>query len=426
MKHLLQKLPKKILTLIKEIGFEAKSRGVVAYLVGGFVRDLILERENLDLDIVVEGDGISFAKAFARKKNADITVYGKFGTATIVLPSGKNIDFATARKETYWHSGALPDVEPSVIYDDLFRRDFSINAIAMAINPGQFGKVVDYFNGLRDIAKKKIRVLHEKSFQDDPTRILRAIRFEQRLDFQLEKQTEKLLRNSAEQKVVQNVKPQRYFEEFKKMLKEFHPVKPLRRLNQLNGFQFLGNSFKIRASQFLLLSAVEKEVAYFAREFSGKRSIDPWIIYFMSIVDVVPAKTLKKILAPFNLSSVDQARIYSACYADRVIEQLSKTKLKPSAVYEILKPLSIETTIFIKAKSGKKVIRQRIHRFLSKDSFASLHLRGDDLKSLGTAPGQPVGAALKKLLAARIDGTLKSKQDEILFIKKLNQSNVRG
>src|SRR3989338_6390276 len=176
MKINLYGLKKEIAALVREIGETADENRLTTYVVGGFVRDLILKRKNLDLDIVVEGDAIGFARAFSKKKHAALTVYEKFGTATLRLPSGLKFDIAMGRKEAYPYSGALPVVAAGFIANDLFRRDFTINAMAVVINPQRFGELIDRFGGLGDLQRKKIRVLHEESFADDPTRILRAVR----------------------------------------------------------------------------------------------------------------------------------------------------------------------------------------------------------------------------------------------------------
>ena len=182
----LENLPQDILRLFRQIGKIAQENNCRVYIVGGMIRDLYLGRENFDFDIVVEGDGIALAKKLADKFKAKLVDHEKFATAVLFVPNGIKIDIATARKETYEHPGALPNVVPGNIEDDLSRRDFSINAMAASLNPEDFGELIDFFDGLSDLKKKEIKVLHDLSFIDDPTRILRAIRFEQRLKFKIE------------------------------------------------------------------------------------------------------------------------------------------------------------------------------------------------------------------------------------------------
>ena len=178
-----EQLPSDIAAFIRLAGEVAEKRQQRLYLVGGVVRDLLLERVNLDIDMVVEGDAIKLAQAIAGVNQAKVITHPRFGTAT--LKWGKrSADFATARAETYARPGALPTVKPGTISDDLARRDFTINAMAVELNPRRFGELIDPFGGRQDIEKKLVRVLHDKSFTDDATRIWRAVRYEQRLDFQ--------------------------------------------------------------------------------------------------------------------------------------------------------------------------------------------------------------------------------------------------
>ena len=192
-----------------------------AYLVGGPVRDFMLKCPNTDLDITVEGNAMRLADSFADLyPGAQVVRYPAFKTATVRLPDGSLVDFATAREETYVRGGAFPAVKPSGIKEDLFRRDFTVNAMAIAINPKIWGKLIDPFDGMVDLRSKKIRILHKKSFLDDPTRILRAARFKARLGFKIEAQTLKLLKSAIKIKVLDTIKPQRYLKDFNKVLKE--------------------------------------------------------------------------------------------------------------------------------------------------------------------------------------------------------------
>jgi len=221
MKNLLFHLNPKSLALVRSIGVLAKAQGVSAYLVGGPVRDLMLKCPTIDLDITVEGSGMRLADSFAAlHRGAKVTRYPAFKTATVVLADGVQVDFATARKETYARGGAFPAVKPSTLKDDLFRRDFTINAMAIAINPETWGKLIDPFNGKADLLFQRLRVLHEKSFVDDPTRILRAARFKARLGFRMEAKTLKFLKLAIKIKVLDTIKPQRYLKDFNKLLKE--------------------------------------------------------------------------------------------------------------------------------------------------------------------------------------------------------------
>jgi tRNA nucleotidyltransferase (CCA-adding enzyme) len=188
---LTERLPKGIIGILKDLGEIADELDLNAYLVGGLVRDVVLKRENLDVDIVIEGDGIQFARVFAERSGAKVRSYPKFGTAVVVMPDDFKLDIATARIEHYESPAALPEVMLSSLKRDLFRRDFTINTLAVHLNKAHYGTLIDHFGGMRDIKERSIRVLHNLSFVEDPTRILRAIRFEQRFGFKIGKLTDR-------------------------------------------------------------------------------------------------------------------------------------------------------------------------------------------------------------------------------------------
>ncbi|MBF0504694.1 MAG: CCA tRNA nucleotidyltransferase [Candidatus Omnitrophica bacterium] len=221
MKNLLSFLDPESRKLVSSIGLLAQEQGVAAYLVGGPVRDLMLKCPNTDLDIAVEGNAIRIADLFAAaRRRSHVARYPAFKTAAVRLPDRRLVDFATARRETYIRSGAFPAVRPADIKQDLFRRDFTINAMAIAINPENEGKIIDPYEGVLDLRAKRIRILHAKSFLDDPTRILRAARFKARFGFRMEADTLKILKSAIKMKVLETIKPQRYLKEFNKILKE--------------------------------------------------------------------------------------------------------------------------------------------------------------------------------------------------------------
>ena len=212
-----------IIEIVEKIADKLKVR---AYIVGGPVRDKLLGIENLDLDFVVEADGIKFAEALNKTLKGKLTVYKAFGTATIEL-KGKRIDIVTARKETYKRPAAYPAVKPGRIKDDLFRRDFTINAMAIAVNKKGLGRLVDFYNGRKDLKKRLIRVLHDKSFMDDPTRIFRAVRFSVRFGFKIEPHTKKLMKEAVSDGLLGEVNAGRIRKEVESFLKEKNPKKCL-------------------------------------------------------------------------------------------------------------------------------------------------------------------------------------------------------
>ena len=206
--------------------------------MGGLVRDVVLKRKNLDVDIVIEGDGIQFAKTFADHFSAKVRSYPKFGTAVLVMPDGFKIDVATARIEHYESPAALPVVKLSSLKRDLFRRDFTINTLAVHLNKGHYGTLIDHFGAMRDIKERVLRVLHNLSFVEDPTRIFRAIRFEQRFSFRIGKLTESLIQNAVNINCFENLSSQRLFIEMKLILKEEDPIGAIERMDGYDLLKF--------------------------------------------------------------------------------------------------------------------------------------------------------------------------------------------
>ncbi|CAN0406742.1 unnamed protein product, partial [Phaeothamnion confervicola] len=235
----LLRLPERWLALLRRCGELAEREGLEAYAVGGFVRDLILGRAagqegyQPDLDIVVEGDGLAFARTLAGEMQAALTQHLQFQTSTLTLPDGLSLDVATARQEEYCRPAALPVVVGSTLKEDLFRRDFSINSMALRLTREHFGELIDFFGGRADLESSLVRVLHNHSFIDDPTRMFRAVRFEQRLHFHLEQNTERLLRQAVLQDRFENISSSRIREELLQCLREPSPLDMLRRLNKL-------------------------------------------------------------------------------------------------------------------------------------------------------------------------------------------------
>ena len=218
---LIEHLPEEVRTILESVRDTAQEEQCSVYIVGGFVRDLLLSVPTQDLDFVVEGSGGQFAQALIRKMpEGKLTQHVKFGTAQIIFPDGSHLDVASTRWEHYSFPGALPQVEESCLRDDLFRRDFTINSMAICLNAERYGELVDYYSGKRDLQQGKIRFLHNISFIDDPTRMLRAIRFAERYNFSLAKETQEALHTAIDSGVLVKLSIERFTEELMLIFKE--------------------------------------------------------------------------------------------------------------------------------------------------------------------------------------------------------------
>lgn len=421
MKKHLTKLPseiKNIVSLSRKIAAKNNAR---AYLVGGCVRDLLLNEKNLDLDIVVEGSGIQFAEELAGAFNARLIRHKRFGTATLILPgSHLKVDIATARKEYYPHPAHLPVVEPGGLREDLYRRDFTINAMAIGISGGQSGRLIDFFGGKEDLANKKVRVLHDLSFIDDPTRILRGIRFEQRLGFRFESGTLELLKQSAGMGMLEKVEPQRMRDELILCLKEDLPLRVIRRIESLAGFVFIGRNFSVSGRTMLLLNSAQRQISLFKNSYPKRRQVDSWLIYFMALTDSLSKKELAGICKKFVFRKGEEKRMlgYKKSGAG-FISRLKKAKGKPSLIFSLLEPLSYEVILLIMAKYKDAVIRRICADFFEAYNGMKIYSSGRDLCSLGVRPGPCYGRIFAKVLEAKLEGIVRTRQEELGLIKKL-------
>ena len=414
----IKNLPQEIQDLIKFAGNLADSNNVSAYLVGGFVRDLILGVNNLDLDIVVENDGIKFAEFLSESLNAKLTRHRRFGTATVLVKPHLKLDVATARKEFYPHPAHLPVVSGGSLKDDLFRRDFTINAMAIGLNSGNFGQLIDYFGGQVDLKNMKLRVLHDLSFIDDPTRILRAIRFETRHDFKIEPHTFKLLKSAVRLKMLNKVEPQRLRDDLVLILKERKPIKEIKRLKVLAGFNFISQHLEVTLKTLKLFASVEKEIAWFKKIHLKKRQLEDWLIYLMALLDSLDAKKVGYFCRRFAFKKGEEKRILSEKNIDaRFVSKLKQKDFKPSEIFKLLDPLSYEAIILLKAKHRNRLTKKRIEDFFEIYNEMKICVSGKDLHALGVAPGPFYKKIFTKVLNAKLNGVVKTREEELELIK---------
>ncbi len=420
MKKYLEKLPQEIRDLISLAGELASDNNMSAYLVGGFVRDLILGVKNLDLDIVVEGDGIRFAELLSAKLNAGLVRHKRFGTATVIPEKHLKIDIATARREHYPDPAHLPEVTRGTLKDDLFRRDFTINAMAISINRRDSARLIDSFGGREDLIGKKIRVLYNLSFIDDPTRILRAIRFEQRYNFKIEPKTLKLLREANELKMLERVQPQRLRDELILILKEGYPLKPLNRIKELIKFNFINSGLSLSKKNLVFLKSVESQINWFKRKYPKRRQLDTWLIYLIGLIDLLNINNIKLICKKFAFRRGEEKRILAyKKLKPQFIKELNRDKIKASRVFSLLEPLSYEVIILIKAKFKNKNLEKHIKDFFEIYNGTHLYISGADLHKLGLTPGPYYQKIFHRVLSAKLNGLVKTKQEELALIRKI-------
>ncbi len=413
------RLPRRLMDVIEKAGELADHYGVSLFVVGGCVRDLLLGIDNFDLDLVVEGDGIAFAKALGQTMRARVKVHERFGTAIVLLPDGLKLDVATARTEHYEYPTALPTVEQSSIKKDLYRRDFTMNALAVRLNGKRFGDVLDFYGGQRDLNEKVIRVLHGLSFVEDPTRVFRAIRFETRFGFHLGKDTVALIAGAVKMNLFHRLSGHRLLEELKLLLSEREPKRAVKRLGNFGLLRFIHSKLEWSNRLESLLEAVEQAVDWY-RLLYLDRKMEIWLVYMMALLEMLPDRTVTDMLKRFPFSEQEATRLKMARVGCHKVSRKLATQrsLKPADVYHLLSGLSDETLLILMAKSKSETVKRQVSAFLTTYQHVKPLLTGADLKAMGLKPGPQFKKLLDQLLDARLNGEVKTEQEERQLVQQ--------
>ena len=411
-------LPAALSQMLGALGTLAENRGERAHVVGGFVRDMLLGRPNFDVDVVVEGDGVAFAQAFSERHGIPVKIHRRFGTAVIVVSKEFHIDVTSARTEYYVRPGALPTVERSSLRQDLFRRDFTINAMAACLEPSCFGAVADPFGGLRDLEGGVIRVLHGLSFIDDPTRVLRAVRFEGRYGFAMDSGTEGQARRAIELDMLSEVSGARLREELLGILAEESPASALERLERLGALQALLPDGARAADVPDRLRALEQTLDEIGPLFSRPPRRSVALVAALSM-GCERADT-EHWLRHFRLGRVyAEAALVLAERGPRLLAQLADRRgMRDSRLYRLLAPLPAETIANLAAR-GPEVARERIERFVRVVSGTRMAVSGTDLVEMGAQPSEAFSAILSRALDDRLDGRAVGRRAELANLKRL-------
>ena len=408
----------RILEVVSDVSRELKYK---AYLVGGVIRDLLLGIPNLDIDIVVEGDGIIFAQKVAEILKARVESHQKFKTAVLVLEDGRHIDVASARVEYYEKPAALPDVELGNIRQDLARRDFTINTLALSLNKNNFGEILDFFGGRKDIALKKIKVLHKMSFIEDPTRIFRAVRFEQRLGFKMDSQTEKLALSTIGLNIVSELTGIRIREELISIFNEGNQYQALKRLYEMGALKKIGIIINMEDEMLKNINKIvevsKKMSDYFTKSF------ETWRMILIILMLKRRADFIKKWCFDMKIKKKDMDIIIKSVKSYSQLKSfLGKNITKNSILYSRLADKPEEIKIIVSTISEKHY--ENIKKYFEKLVNIKVFINGNDLKELNFKPSENFKISLGKILKLKLDGVIKTKEEELEIAQKLfNQLN---
>jgi len=392
-------LPRPLLKLVKQISRQGAKLDQKVYLVGGVVRDLLLGYPNFDLDLVVEGDAVKLAQQVTETGQARLLAHKRFGTAKLKYDDF-TLDLATARKETYARPGALPAVTPGTLIDDLIRRDFSINAMAMSLTTDNYGQLIDPYQGKNDLEHRLIRVLHSRSFSDDATRILRGVRYEQRFGFEFEAQTADLLERDIP--MLDTISGDRIRHELELILKEQRPERAIERLGELGVLARINSSLK--------------GDGWIANKFDRARRLKKPAqlpsLFFCLLVYSLNETDIEQLLVRLNIPAKLSRAMRDTVRLKTRLPLLDEPSLKPSQIHYLLteyETLAIQTDAIA---TESPTVRRSLQLFLTKLRYVRTALDGEDLKKLGVSPGPEMGRVLRMLHKAKLDGEVCTRADE--------------
>ncbi|MBC8499591.1 MAG: CBS domain-containing protein, partial [Candidatus Atribacteria bacterium] len=412
--------PGRVQNILNKIGEIGDRLNYPVFMVGGVVRDLFLGIKNYDIDIVVEGEGIKFARDLSRDLKGRIKSHEKFGTAVVILTDGFKIDIATARREFYEYPAAFPKVELSSIRKDLYRRDFTMNAMAIQLNQKYFGKLIDFFGGRKDLRLGIIRVLYNLSFVEDPARIMRAIRFEQRYNFRMDKSTEDFLKKAIDDKLLSRLRKKRVAEELILILHEENPLKSIKRMDELEALKYILPEVEFDEDTIERLNKVKNNYDFWKGNIPDEK-IQLWMIYFCCLIKKLEKIQVQRIFKRLILKHKFADTVnYIYLNLDQTVRFISqKNEILPSSIFIKLKSLSNEILFLAMMESNNDIAKERIVNYFNKFKKESVYISGEELKKLKIEPGPIYSQILNRLLYARLDGEVKNKENEIKFVQNI-------
>jgi tRNA nucleotidyltransferase (CCA-adding enzyme) len=401
-----KQLPSGLVEFMQAAGLMAANQGHGLYLVGGMVRDLLLERENQDLDLVSEGNAPDLAQQLAEINRAKVTVHPRFQTANLKW-DGWSVDIATVRSETYARPGALPTVAPGSLDTDLFRRDFTVNAMAVELVPGRWGELIDIYDGQADLKKGLVRILHENSFIDDATRIWRAVRYEQRLDFKIEPDTLRLLEEHIA--YLDTISGDRIRHELELVLNEDRPERALHRAGELGVLSRVNPGLK---GDVWLVEKFRE-----ARETASPGRPSPELCLAVLAYRLTDGET-EELIQKLRLRKSQVQVIRSVQKIKGGLAELETEDIAPSGVYEILHGRSRTALAAVSIAAGSPAVRKHIDLYLNELRDVKTALTGTDLHKMGIPPGPRIKEILSLLHRARLDGEVSSRTEEEETVRK--------
>lgn len=419
-------------SILELAGNLGRKLGLPVYVVGGFVRDILLDRDNEDIDLVVEGNGIELAKALAEALDGRVREHQKFMTSVVIYtgPDGEElrIDVATARLEYYEYPAALPTVELSSIKMDLFRRDFTINALAIRLDCSPYGQMVDFFGGQRDIKEGNIRVLHTLSFVEDPTRCLRAVRFEQRYGFHLDPAAEKLIKNVLSLDLLDKLSSPRIYHEYSHMCTEPNPPACFIRMEELGLLKAISPQLALTPTRRDTLMRMREMVSWYHLLYL-EEPVQHWLAYFLALCHNLNYEDARSVYERFGLPPQRRAAVFHLREKARYLcSRLESWQRKQSdahtdvfGFWKMLEGLELEFLLYLMAATDEEGLQKNFSRYITQWRKEKADIGGSDLIALGLRPGPRFTEILRQVLAAKLNGTAVSPEAQWALARDLVQ-----
>ncbi|WZL74923.1 hypothetical protein QBE52_09620 [Clostridiaceae bacterium 35-E11] len=388
-----------------------------AYIVGGFVRDFLMDRPSKDIDIVIEGNALEIGQALSKHCDVPFIAYHDFLTGRIELSEELSIDLITARSEYYQSPGALPIVKPAHLVEDLQRRDFSINSIAVQIDKKNCGMVIDYFKGLQDLYNKTIRILHNLSFYDDPTRIFRAIKFEKRYDFYIEENTSKLMLDVIDKDIMSRVSKERIKNEIFWILDEEKAYENIKKLIHLKLLQFLYSYIVFDEENIKGLEDINKST------WNLDMKIDDRLVKLLIVFSNCTREHLDHLKRDLCLNKYYSHSFTEMLkYKEDIFNTLKKPSISNYELFKLLQKINKEVLTALYYITHDDIVRHKIIYYIQNLCHTKLKINGNDLAKLCIKPGKIYKCIMDEVLKAKLDGQIQGHEEELRYALNLFDS----
>ncbi|MEA4926654.1 MAG: CBS domain-containing protein [Syntrophomonadaceae bacterium] len=413
-----ERLPEDIFAVLQQAGAIAQELDSTVYCVGGYVRDLLLNVPNFDMDLVAEGDGRELATRLAQRLGGKVRIHDRFATASVILNEGTKIDVATARTEYYEFPAALPMVERSSIREDMYRRDFTINTLALCLNPNKFGDLIDYFGGRKDIQNRYIRILYNLSFVEDPTRILRAIRFEQRYRFTIEPDTLRFAKDAIDRRMLGKLSYKRIMQELILILSEKDPMSALERMTDTGVWKYILPEVKLEKLTKVPFKRIPIVIGWWENRYYGPK-IQAWLVYLQAIFSKLTEPQLADVLSRYPLDRSAQRSIEDSACVPLLAQRISNDpNLRPSQLYKMLSHLGPENMLYLLLHIRQENVWDRVVQYCDLKEKVKVEINGHDLKKMGLKAGPDFKSILAELYLLKLDGVINNRKDELDAVRQ--------